>query len=210
MGGGGRGRSFLPSRLPPLIDGPVDSGSASRGTNSWAVCWGLSWHPGCLGAGVRFTAGRPLPPLLSWPCVGLVFSCSGEICQISHHSFISFLTHILHAGAAARCVDYSFKETVTWDPFLASPLGGGERYRLVSVMIFRRPVYENSESSQIMLRTCGDLGGPIGTAWPSCTLIIVPHFHGLFAPHTYTSPSHHTAPPPPCYRQGDSQPVQKN
>jgi hypothetical protein len=47
----------------------------------------------------------------------------------------------------ARYVDYSFKEIVTWDPLLAGPLGGGERYRLASVMIFRRPVYESSESS---------------------------------------------------------------
>ncbi len=64
--------------------------------------WGV-WVLGC--GSLR---GVLFPPLLPWPCTGLVFSCSLEICQICHHSFTSFLTHILHAGAAARCVDYSF------------------------------------------------------------------------------------------------------
>ena len=43
----------------------------------------------------------------------------------------------------------SIKEIVTWDPSLDRPFGGGERYRLASAMIFRRPVYESSESSHI-------------------------------------------------------------
>ncbi len=157
--GDGDGLPPPPLRLPPLINGPVDSGSAVA-AQTHGLCSGSC--PGARGAwvlGCGSLRGALFPPLLPWPCAGLVFSCSGEICQISHHSFTSFLTHILHTGASARCITYSFKETVTWDPFLASPLGGGERYRLASVMIFPRPVYENSESSQIMLITYGDLRG---------------------------------------------------
>ncbi len=49
------------------------------------LCSGeMSGRRGCVGAGARFPAGRPLPPpLLLWLCVGLVFSYSGETCQIS-------------------------------------------------------------------------------------------------------------------------------
>jgi hypothetical protein len=73
MGGGGRGRSF-PPRLPPLIDGPVDSGSASSGTNSWAVFRGGgpgAWGAWVLGCGSLW--GVLFPPLLPWPCAGPVF-----------------------------------------------------------------------------------------------------------------------------------------
>ena len=96
VGGGG---GLSPPGLPLLIDGPVDPGKAPVAAKTRGLCSGeLSGRRGCVGAGARFPAGRPLPPLLLWPCVGLVFSCSGETCQI-------FLTQILHASAAARYVD---------------------------------------------------------------------------------------------------------
>ena len=96
----GEGAVFPPPGLPLLIDGPVDpNGSSPVAAKTRGLCSGeLSGRRGCVGAGARFPAGRPLPPLLLWPCLGLVFSCSGETCQI-------FLTQILHAGAAARYVD---------------------------------------------------------------------------------------------------------
>ena len=61
--------------------------------------------------------------------------------------FLSFAYHFLLEFCTVRRL--SIKEIVTWDPSLACPLGGGERYRLASAMIFRRPVYESSESSHI-------------------------------------------------------------
>ena len=61
--------------------------------------------------------------------------------------FLSSAYHFLLECCTVRRL--SIKEIVTWDPSLACPLGGGERYRLASAMIFRRPVYESSESSHI-------------------------------------------------------------
>ncbi len=120
------------SLMGPLILMVAPVAAKTRG-----LCSGeLSGRRGCVGAGAWFPAGRPLPPLLLWPYLGLVFSCSGETCQI----FLLKFCTVRRLG---------IKEIVTWDPSLACPLGGGERYRLASAMIFRRPVYESSESSHI-------------------------------------------------------------
>ncbi len=142
MGIGGRGWLF-PPQLPLLIDGPFDPGSTSSGTNSWAVFWGAVRAPrvsGCWGA-VPCRASSPPPS-----CCGLTRAlCLPALGRPAKFLLLKFCTR----GATAWYVDNSFKEIVTWDPSLAGPLGGGERYRLASVMIFRRPVYESSDSSHV-------------------------------------------------------------
>jgi hypothetical protein len=81
---GGRGWSSPPPRLPLLIDGPVDPGSASSGTNSGE----LSRRQGCVGAGARFLPGRPLPPPLAvalhGPCVFLLWGDLPNMSSLVH------------------------------------------------------------------------------------------------------------------------------
>ncbi len=83
VGVGGRGRSFPRPGLPLLIVGPVDpNGSASSGKNTRAVFWGAVRAPGvrgCWGA-VPCGASSP-PPLLLWPCVGLLW---GDLPNLSY------------------------------------------------------------------------------------------------------------------------------
>jgi len=86
----GEGAVFPPPGCLFSLMGPLILMVAPVAAKTRGLCSGeLSGRRGCVGAGARFPAGRPLPPLLLWPCLGLVFSCSGETCQI-------FLTRILH------------------------------------------------------------------------------------------------------------------
>jgi hypothetical protein len=101
----GEGAVFPPPWLPPLIDGP-----ASSGTNSWAVFWGAVRAPGVCGCwGVVPCGASSFPPScrgLARPCV---FLLSGDLPNMSSlvHK-LSYSHSARHAGAAARCVDYSF------------------------------------------------------------------------------------------------------
>ena len=78
----GEGAVFPPpgclfSLLGPLILMVAPVAAKTRG-----LCSGeLSGRRGCVGVG-RGSLRGVLPPLLLWPYAGLVFSCSGETCQI--------------------------------------------------------------------------------------------------------------------------------
>jgi len=86
----GEGAVFPPPGCLFSLMGPLILMVAPVAAKTRGLCSGeLSGRRGCVGAGARFPAGRPLPPLLLWPYLGLVFSCSGETCQI-------FFTRILH------------------------------------------------------------------------------------------------------------------
>ncbi len=140
MGVGGRG-GLSPPGLPLLIDGPVDPGKAPVAAKTRGLCSGelsgRSGVRGCWGAGpCGASSPPPLAVALRGPCVFLLW---GDLPNLSYSNSARG-----YGGAVRRL---SIKEIVTWDPSLVCSLGGGERYRLASAMIFRRPVYESSESS---------------------------------------------------------------
>ena len=95
---------------------------------------------------------------------------------------------VLHIGTSALCVKYRLQETVTWDPLLSGPLGGGERYRFAAAMLFRRPVYGSSGSSQ----SCLDHAAIEGAYRHSLALAAQPKLS-----HTFTARSPPTPTPPP-------------
>jgi hypothetical protein len=113
---------------------------------------------------------------------------NGTVCTL-----VSLL--ILHIGTAALYVNYRLQETVTWDPLLAGPLGGGERYRFASAMLFRRLVYGSSGSSQ----SCLDHAAIKGAYRHSLALAAQPKLsHTITArlPPTPTPPPPTSLPPP--------------
>jgi hypothetical protein len=95
---------------------------------------------------------------------------------------------ILHIGTAALYVNYRLQETVTWHPLLAGPLGGGERYKFASAMLFRRLVYGSSGSSQ----SCLDHAAIEGANRHILALAAQPKLS-----HTFTARSPPTPTPPP-------------
>jgi len=105
---------------------------------------------------------------------------------------------VLHIGTSALYVKYRLQETVTWDPLLAGPLGGGERYRFASAMLFRRLVYGSSGSSQ----SCLDHAAIEGAYRHSLALAAQPKLSHTFTnrlPPTPTPPPPTTQSPPPCF-----------
>jgi hypothetical protein len=102
---------------------------------------------------------------------------------------------VLHIGTSALCVKYRLQETVTWDPLLSGPLGGGERYRFAAAMLFRRPVYGSSGSSQ----SCLDHAAIEGAYRHSLALAAQPKLSHTFTarlPPTPTPPPPTSLPPP--------------
>jgi hypothetical protein len=120
------------------------------------------------------------------------------------HSTVCTLSSLLllHTGTAALCVIYGLQETVTWDSLLAGPLGGGERYRFTSAMLFRRLVYGSSGSSQ----SCLDHAGIEGAYRHSLALAAQPKLSHTFtarSPPTPT-PTPSTTQPPPLFLMNQS------
>ncbi len=116
---------------------------------------------------------------------------NGTVCTL-----VSLL--ILHIGTAALYVNYRLQETVTRDPLLAGPLGGGERYRFASAMLFRRLVYGSSGSSQ----SCLDHAVIEGAYRHSLALAAQPKLSHTFtarSPPTPTPPPPTSLPPPPSF-----------
>ena len=136
VGGGGRGRSFPPPGCLFSLMGPLILMVVRQQRQKLAGCVLGS----CPGAGGAWVLGRgSLRGVLSPPsCCGLAWALCFPALGRPAKSFLLEFCTVRRLG---------IKEIVTWDPSLACPLGGGERYRLASVMIFRRPVYESSESS---------------------------------------------------------------
>ncbi len=84
LGGGG---GYSP-RLPLLIDGPVDPGSASSGTNSCAVFWGAVRAPGVRGCWGAVPCGAYSPPPLAVALRGhCVFLLWGDLPNLSYLNF---------------------------------------------------------------------------------------------------------------------------
>ena len=101
----------------------------------------------------------------------------------------------MSAHSSALYVNYRLQETVTWDPLLAGPLGGGERYRFASAMLFRRLVYGSSGSSQ----SCLDHAAIKGAYRHSLAQAAQPKLSHTFtacSPPTSTPPPPTTQPPP--------------
>jgi hypothetical protein len=155
----GEGAVFPPPRLPLLNDGPVDPGSASSGTNSRAVFWGAVRAPGVCGCWGAVPCGASSPPLLLWPCVGLVFFLLwGDLPNMSSlvHK-LSYLNSAHGCGGTVRRLqfyrDCHMGSIAGWPPWRRRKIQARVSDDIPAACIRELRVFS------LLLRTCGDLRG---------------------------------------------------